>query len=1122
MSPGDRLGRYTLGRVLGRGSSGEVWEATLHGPDGFEQPLALKLLYGAPQRPQRIGEARVATQLHHPNVVSTTDIGEHEGRWYVAMELVRGASLAELLAQGPLPASAVLDVGIQACAGLGHVHALQLDGRPAGLVHRDVKLSNLLLDRTGLVKLADLGIVSLAEEVWGTPSYAAPELATGAPVDGRADLFSLGVVLYALATAQRPFGTGEEALRAVQNADALLVNGLLRPVAAAVPGLDEVLYPCLRTRPQDRWASAAELGAALGALRARQTPGTGLLELLERHPHGTGWTPTGAAPRPVRPGNLPASRGVFLGRDPELAQLLSLLRSETGLVTLLGMGGSGKTRLALEVARALEPELDSAWFFDLVEARSPDEMCFAVARGLGLRLVGADPVGQIGHALRGRGRALVVLDNLEQLVEHSEVVERWVKMAPEARFLCTSRVALRLLGDRRFPLGSLSVADGVELFLARAPVPIESEERASVAAIVEVVEGLPLAIELAAARTRLMRVPELLRRLKNALRMLAGGERDVPVRHRSLRASLLGSWELLSTPARAALAQLSVFEGGATLASASAVLGEHGGQALDVLQELGDASLVRFDPAQGRFGTLLVVQAFAAEQLTPEARERAERRHAAYHAQLGTDEALAALSTQGGVERTRALMAEADNLLAALRRSVERGEAEAAVGSLRAAWRILEMRGPVQVGAAWADRVLAMPLGELERGKAGQVAGEAYRLAGRGEQARLRFEQALAAHRAAGDRRGEAEGVFQLGQLCRERGEMDEARRGYQSALQSFRALGDPRSEGIVLGHLGVIDRDQGRFGDARERYGAALALHRRVGNRRDEGHILGSLGNVLLDQGLLSEALASYHAGLVALREVGDRRSEAALLGSLGVLYVQLGRMDDARTQLEAVVAIHREVGDRRGEGIACGNLGQSWFEQGHFAEARQHFERALRIHREVGNRRSEGITLGNLGLVCAEDPQTLDEAAPLYEAAIAIHRVVGNPRSEGVLLSALGNWHVLRDQPDEARSCYHAAADLLRSIGSARAEGMALRELGVLEARCGQPLRAAEALARSEALLRKVGDPVQLARQLAAQAEAAWLAGQREAAHAALDEMEALGVESDRRMMVLALMAG
>ncbi len=305
---GRRVGRYRLERRLGRGGMGEVWAAVLEGPAGFRKPVALKLLRprAGPDDPEAVEtlrrEARIGALLSHPNLVGTYELGQADGRWFVAMELVRGPSTADLVRPGPLPPRAVLEVGVQACAGLHHAHL-------TGLIHRDVKPSNLLVDRTGLVKIADLGIARLSGAsgpAAGTPGFMAPEQTDGAE-DARADLFGLAATLYALALRRAPFGTGREAtFAALSVEDRLRDPDFLGPLDGAVPGLGPVLARCLRAEPAARYPDAAALGVALRELRGVHAGTPGLLEVLGAGPDGPSATPappTRSTPR--RPGRRP-------------------------------------------------------------------------------------------------------------------------------------------------------------------------------------------------------------------------------------------------------------------------------------------------------------------------------------------------------------------------------------------------------------------------------------------------------------------------------------------------------------------------------------------------------------------------------------------------------------------------------------------------------------------------------------------------------------------------------------------------------------------------------------------------------------------------------------------------
>ncbi len=1078
----DRLGPYELVAKLGQGAMGEVWEAVLHGPGGFRKPVAVKLLApGRMAEPRQVEailrEARLGARLQHPNVVGTLGLSEHDGTWVVALELVKGATVAELLnARAPLPPHLVLEIGVQVAAGLAHVHE-------AGLVHRDVKPGNLLVDRSGLVRLADLGVSLLAGEVGdraGTPGYVAPEHAEGR-AEARSDLFSLGATLCVLATGRRPFGRGPEALEAARRVEELLAGPeLLGPVEAAVPGLGEVVHRCLRADPARRWPHARALADALAGLRARQTRHTPtLVGLLADARPGLVVDSVSAsdadAPTRVLPiGNVPSPRDRFVGRAEDTRALSARVTSgEARLLSLLGPGGMGKTRLALEVARTVRTRLaGGAWAFDLTEATTEEAVCAAVARVLDLEPERRDPVGQVGRALAARGRALLVFDNLEQCVEHlPRTLGRWLDLAPEATFLATSRVALGLVGEERVLLGPLPPEDAEALFVERASRPVTDEERPDVRALCAALDGVPLALQLAAARVRLLGVARIRERL--GLELLSGGGRDLPERHRSLAASLAWSTALLSAEAGEALGQLAVFEEPFPLEAAEAVLELQGAaEALSVLDELVDASLLRVDPVGDHFSMLGVVRAYARSVAPPAARSAAERRHASHFAQLGAVEALDALSGPGGPARRRRLGEALGDLVAACRRSVARGDAGTALPTLRAASAVLHLRGPFPLAVALAEEVRALPgLSPAERGAAAALAGAAHSLAGRSEVGRACFEAALADHRATGDRRAEGRALRNLGIAELNLGNPDRARASLDAALRAARDCGDRRLEGQTLAALGSVLREVGRPGEAQLAHERALALHREVGDRRFEGVALSALGNLHRREGRSAVAQACYEQALAIDRELGNRRSEAVVLGYLGILHSEQDREALAVRHHEAALALHRELGDRRFEAVALGNLGHLHLSHGRLGPARACLTEALALHRAQGDRRHEGLLLGWLGsLHDAEgDPA---EARRCLEAALALHRELGARLHEGDVLRRLA----LVSSPEAAERWLDAAEALVRERADRGALAEVLLARAALHLRAGRdasaPLAEARALAADRPdLLRELG---------------------------------------------------
>ena len=413
--------------------------------------------------------------------------------------------------------------------------------------------------------------------------------------------------------------------------------------------------------------------------------------------------------------SLPAEGDAFVGRVDALAELSRRIQSGARLVSVLGIGGSGKTRLVARYGRSWLGEFPGgAWFCDLASARSIDGIASAVAGGLDVPLGRDDPVVQIGNAIAGRGVCLVILDNFEQVARHApQTLGHWLQRADQARFVVTTREVLGLAGEVVLALPPLRPAEGAALFVQRAQAAKpdfqpNAEDQAAIAPLVALLDGLPLAIELAAARVRVMPPRMLLARMSERFKLLAskGGRLD---RQSTLRAAFDWSWDLLTPPEKAALAQLSAFEGGFTLEAAEAVLDlAHCGDApwtVDVVHSLVDKSFVR-PRSDDRFDLLVSVQVYAAEHLQtegryagsgPQALASAELRHVAWFAALGP------------IRAAEGRCADLDNLVTACRRAVALGAGDLATGALEGAWAALNLRGPFESAVELAESVCAVP-----------------------------------------------------------------------------------------------------------------------------------------------------------------------------------------------------------------------------------------------------------------------------------------------------------------------------------------------------------------------------------------------------------------------------
>jgi predicted ATPase len=631
----------------------------------------------------------------------------------------------------------------------------------------------------------------------------------------------------------------------------------------------------------------------------------------------------------------------LIGRSRDLATLAGLLERER-LVTILGPPGMGKTRLAerhLEIQRS-RTDVALAVFCDLTEATGIDDICRFVARALDVPIGNGDGgviVEQLGRIMASRGAVLLVLDNFEQVVAGAAAtVGAWLRQAPEARILVTSRERLNLKTEALFDLGPLSLPgdDGdakasaaVQLFVERAQAAshdyvLTDFELPTVAAIVRGFEGIPLAIELASARMRVLTSAEILGSL--SLDVSAGNAADAPARHASLRHAIAWSWGSLQPWEQAALGQCTVFQGGFSVSAAQAVIDVSaypGAPApVDVLESLRNKSLLlRHDlpeePARARFRLYVSIQEFGREKLVESGGvDGAEARHARHFLAEGRAWA-AAVNGPSAAEALCRLGVETENLLAVHRRAMGRAPRTAdtvteAIEVILALQRVLLMRGPV-------PRLLALLDGALSVSHVAEVA------------APLR-----------------ATAFLRRGQACWALVRAPEAQADYERALVLAEGASETSLAGEIHVSLGWIHAASLRASDAEGCFARAVA----TGDRHVQGQAHMMLSTVRWRQERVGEAIAMLEAALTLHREVGDPISAGQTLANLAVMKGEAGQVEEACTESERACAILAALGLRRSWAIALGNWGALEHVRGRFASAESLYERALQACREIG----------------------------------------------------------------------------------------------------------------------------------------------------------------------------
>ena len=664
--------------------------------------------------------------------------------------------------------------------------------------------------------------------------------------------------------------------------------------------------------------------------------------------------------------NLPAQLTALIGRKRELLEVADLLKaSTTRLLTLTGTGGTGKTRLALEVAGRLVDDFgNGVLLVSLAPVGDPLLVGPTVAQTLGVMEAGGQPLEErLQDELRDR-ELLLLLDNFEHLVAAAPVVANLLVACPRLKVLVTSREALNLSGEQEYHLSPLSGQDAAALFAERARTAqpgfvITPANAAAVADICARLDGLPLAIELAAARVKLLPPEALSVRLQRPLELLVGGARDRPSRQQTLRATIDWSYGLLDPAEQRLFARLSVFAGGFTVESAEAVCDDGGalGMAvLDGLASLLNKSLVRRqgeDDARPRLLLLETLREFASERLRAGGdAEAVAAQHAAYFLTMA-EQAEPALWTAGQERWFQSLDLEHDNLRAALAYSIALPDPETATrlaGALGAYW---EGRGQNVEAHRWLDAALAAgPATPLSRARALMAKSRLLLIieedAGR---ARPLLEESLALLRQSGEAKWVVVTVCHLAQATRRLGEHGRADSLFEEGVELARRQGDPWVLALALNNRGDdLVEHLGDFARARPMLEESLSLRRALGEKRGVALTLINLGALTLREGHAERAVPLYEEGLTLAREVGLVPHTAWALAGLGLAAVYQGASERAVPPLRESLQLARDLRDRYTIAECLSGLASVAADRAELSRAVRLWGAAERLHQLLG----------------------------------------------------------------------------------------------------------------------------------------------------------------------------
>ncbi len=1078
--------------LIGQGSMGHVYRGT---DTSSGLPVAVKVLKpdvvaNHPDLVERfIREGEALRQLNHPNIVKMLAAADKDGQHYLVMEYISGGSLHDLLKQPePLSIPRVVEIGLGLADALTRAHHLNI-------IHRDLKPANVLLTENGNPRLTDFGIARLADSptltqtgaVLGTVNYLSPEACQGESLDSRSDIWAFGVLLYEMLAGIRPF-TGETMAATLT---AILTQPVpdLKQHRPEIPlSLVDLIIQMLEKDPRQRIPSVRLVGAELEAiLQGREEAGVqSALWTPAQRRSAEEKVPLLPSP-PAPPHNLPPQPTSFIGRKKELAEIADQLANPAcRLLTLGGPGGIGKTRLAIEAATAqIDAFSHGVTFVPLAPINPADfedsinPLVTALADALKFAFHGSKPKSQLLAFLREK-EMLLVLDNFEHLLtdahlladahlqETVDFVTDILSHAPQVRILVTSRERLNLQEEWLFPLQGMTYpsppqpsppeeeihASGgegaefysaVQLFGERArqiqPDFDLDAEHPAVVRICQLVDGMPLGIELAATWVRLMPCQTIAQEIENGIDILTTTLRNVVERHRSLRAVFDHSWQLLSQEEKDVFKKLSVFRGGFLYEAGEVV----GGASLPLLSALVDKSLLR-RTRSGRYEIHALLRQYAAEKLKEdfEEYEAAQKAHAHHYAKFMQQGELA-MRDHRQLETYTQIAADIDNIRATWRWAVDKKDLEVFEKSQNALIDYCEKQGYFQEAEAAfrravtalgrAEMAIAESLTERQAAVLGTLldnqAWFTFRLGL--PEAKALWQQSIAVLRRAGaGGRWELAGALSMLGIRLSEEDYAQADALLQEGLVVATEVGDPWLLGFVKQNQGETARSQGEYRAAVPHLQQSLDHYEQTGEQRFRSFAVNSWGRAAYGMGQHTQAEELLVEALETRRALGDQIGIAYSLLDLGKLARAQGRLAKARQQIEASLAICEEIGGRMVAPHCLNDLGMVAHLQGDFEEAEKLFQNSRALFKEMGHVSQLPLCLNNLGHL-AYAQGAYQKAEQYLQESLAICQKIKHSGQMASTLRYLGHVAVSRDQCPEARQYFGHALEIVIRTGAA-----------------------------------------------------------------------------------------
>ena len=689
----------------------------------------------------------------------------------------------------------------------------------------------------------------------------------------------------------------------------------------------------------------------------------------------------------ARPNNLPTQLTNFIGRENEIKHVKELLK-DNRLLTIAGAGGAGKTRFSLQIgADLIDDFANGVWLVELAAESDPFLLPQSFMESLDIKeQQGKTPEQTLTDYLKDK-EILILLDNCEHLIEACAVLaESLLLQCPKLKILATSREALNFTGEQTYRILPLSHPDpnlnntpeqltryeSVRLFIERAlavnpKFRVTNENAPALAEVCSRLDGIPLAIELAAARVKVLSIEKIFERLDDRFNLLTGGKRTALPRQQTLRALIDWSYDLLSKEEKILWSRLSVFSGGWTLEAAEEVCSDdkiNKYEILDLLSQLTEKSVIIYDESKERYRILESIRQYGIEKLTDE--YGIYLRHLDFFVEL-SKKALPELNNENGKSWIDIIDDDHNNFISSIEWSVSNENSDKGADLAAALLNYWNTTGNYSTGIRLIQNILQSS-GSIDKSTKVKIIlrlGVFKRYHGDFEQAKKYSEESLIISKEIGDKKGIAESINSLGNISNYQGDLEQAMKYYKESLAIFKEIGDKIGIAGSIQNLGMIMRNLGDYEQAKKLYEESLAMGKEIGDKNRIADSINNLGYVAVIQGDFEQAKKYLEESLDIRIETGDKRGTAISLNNLGMISFDQEEFEQAKKYLEESLAINKEIFNKSGIADCIYNLGNIALSLGDHNLAKSYFQESLGIENEIGDKKGIANSLNNLGYI-------------------------------------------------------------------------------------------------------------------------------------------------------------